>query len=148
MHICISQITPDQLEEDAAAAAAAADDDEPGLRPARGRRAQAGNLFDTELRVRRRPEPASGSGSGSGSGDGESGRFEPRVPHCSKALLAVFTGQYVIGLAYIVVAFVKHAEVSYYHLRVILGLCSITLAVGVVSEYTRRVLACAYTLIV
>jgi hypothetical protein len=54
--------------------------------------------------------------------------------------MAVFTGQYIVGLAYLVVAFIKHKEMSYYHLRIIMGLCSINMAVALVSEYTRLAL--------
>ncbi|KAF2474148.1 uncharacterized protein BDR25DRAFT_351680 [Lindgomyces ingoldianus] len=60
-----------------------------------------------------------------------------RQPRSREAIMAVFTGQYIVGLAYLVVAFIKHKEVSYYHLRIIFGLSSINMAVALVSEYTR-----------
>ena len=63
-----------------------------------------------------------------------------RRPLLSEAIMAVFTGQYIVGLAYLVVAFIKHKEMSYYHLRIIMGLCSINMAVALVSEYTRLAL--------
>jgi hypothetical protein len=55
-----------------------------------------------------------------------------------EAVVSTFTSQYVAGVAYIVVAFIRREETTYYHLRIIHGLCGINLVVGVVSEYNRR----------
>ncbi|KAF2190331.1 hypothetical protein K469DRAFT_682436 [Zopfia rhizophila CBS 207.26] len=60
-----------------------------------------------------------------------------QTPRSSEAIVTAFTGQYIAACAYMIVAFIKHAELSLYHLRVIHSLCSISLAVGVVSQYNR-----------
>lgn len=54
------------------------------------------------------------------------------------AIVSMFTGQYVVGLAYVVTTFIKHKEMTYYHLRIVIGLCSINFVVLFVCEYTRK----------
>src|SRR5436190_15092131 len=63
-------------------------------------------------------------------------------PACStlEVIVSTFTNQYIIGISFIVVAFIKHADTSYYHIRVIHALCSVNLAIGVVGEHNRRAL--------
>ncbi|KAF1970243.1 hypothetical protein BU23DRAFT_570840 [Bimuria novae-zelandiae CBS 107.79] len=73
--------------------------------------------------------------------DGNRRRTAPfQACRSGKAVVDLFTRQYIVGLAYVVAAFIKHSDISYYHLRIVLELCSINIVVLFVCAYTRKTL--------
>lgn len=52
--------------------------------------------------------------------------------------------QYIVGLSYVTIGFVKHLETSYYHVRIIHALASINLASAFIFEYNLSAIGTYY----
>ena len=55
--------------------------------------------------------------------------------YCQEAIESTYTSQYIAGVAFAVTAFVKHASISYYHLRIIYCLLAMNTTIGLVTNF-------------
>lgn len=55
--------------------------------------------------------------------------------YCQEAIESTYTSQYIAGVAFAVTAFVKHASISYYHLRIIYCLLAMNTTIGLVTKF-------------
>jgi hypothetical protein len=56
---------------------------------------------------------------------------------CRASIVDSFSSQYIVELSFIIAGFIMRKQISYYHIRMIHALASITLASASVSEYNK-----------
>jgi hypothetical protein len=54
---------------------------------------------------------------------------------CRDAIVDSFGSQYIVGLSFIIVGFIRHTQTSYYHVRIIHALASMNFVGACVSQY-------------
>lgn len=89
-------------------------------------------LRPASISTRTRTETETGTGTGTGT--------ERRLRivyrcYCQEAIESTYTSQYIAGVAFAVTAFVKHASISYYHIRIIYCLLAMNTTIGLVTNF-------------